>query len=83
MPRKKGALNHTTRETKEFLKLVVKNEHLRIEEALLELFESNKSSYLNAIVKLLPFITPRATEVHLNAPQMPDKLPSWFDTVEE
>ena len=41
------------------------------------------SSYLNAIVKLLPFITPRATEVHLNAPQMPDKLPSWFDTVEE
>ena len=83
MPRNKGVLNHTTRETKEFLKLVVKNEHLRIEEALLELFESNKSSYLHAIVKLLPFITPRATEVHVTAPQWPTKMPSWFDTEEE
>ena len=52
MPRKKGSLNQTTRETKEFLNLVVKNEHVRIEAALLDLFGINKASYLHAITKL-------------------------------
>lgn len=79
MPRKKGSLNQTTRETKEFLNLVVKNEHARIEAALLDLFETNKASYLHAITKLLPFITPKASEVHLHTPDLPSRMPSWFD----
>ena len=79
MLRTKGLLNQTTRETKELLNLVVKNEHSRIEAALLDLFETNKASYLNAITKLLPFITPKASEVQLNTPGLPSKTPSWFD----
>ena len=59
--------------------MVVKNEHTRIEAALLDLFETNKASYLHAITKLLPFITPKASEVQLNTPGLPSKTPSWFD----
>ena len=79
MPRTKGSLNHTTRETKEFLNAVVKNERARIEAALLDLFETNKVSYLHAITKLLPFITPKASEAHIHTPDLPSKMPSWFD----
>ena len=79
MPRTKGSLNHTTRETKEFLNVVVKNEHTRIEAALLDLFETNKASYLHAITKLLPFITPKSSEAHMHTPDLPSKVPSWFD----
>ena len=81
MPRTKGLLNQTTRETKELLNLVVKNEHSRIEAALLDLFETNKASYLNAITKLLPFITPKASEMHLLTPDTLSKMPSWFDDI--
>mgnify|MGYP001575472205 CR=1 len=81
MPRKKGSLNQTTRDTKEFLNAGVKNEHSRIEAALLDLFETNKASYLNAITKLLPFITPKASEMHLLTPDTLSKMPSWFDDI--
>lgn len=79
MPRKKGSLNQSTRETKEFLNLVVKNEHAHIEAALLDLFQSNKASYLHAITKLLPFITPKARETNMRKPGLPSKTPNWFD----
>jgi len=79
--RTKGSLNHTTRDTKEFLNAGVKNEHPRIEAELLDLFETNKASYLNAITKLLPFITPKASEMHLLTPDTLSKMPSWFDDI--
>ena len=56
-----------------------KNDYTYIEAALLDLFETNKASYLQAIIKLLPFITPKASEVHLHTPDLPSKMPSWFD----
>ena len=81
MSRKRGIPNKTTRETKEFLKLIVTNEHPKIEAALADLFESNKSGYLHAIIKLLPFITPKATEIHLSTPNSAMKEPSWFENI--
>ena len=74
-------MNQTTRETKEFLNLVVKNEHAHIEAALLDLFQTNKASYLHAITKLLPFITPKASEMHIRRPGLPSKTPNWFDDI--
>jgi hypothetical protein len=44
-----------------------------------ELYASNKLHYLQAIIKLLPFITPKASEMHLHTPDLPSKMPSWFD----
>lgn len=81
MPRTKGSMNHTTRETKEFLNLIIKNEHLRIKEALLDLFESNKSNYLNAMIKLIPFVTPKASESNLQTFDLHSQKPSWFDEI--
>ena len=79
MPRKKGSLNQTTRETKEFLNLVVKNEHARIEAALLDLFETNKASYLNVILKLLSFTTPKPSNEDCKELTVTHKKPTWFD----
>lgn len=80
MPRPKGSPNKVTSETRQFLQEVIEGEHARIRAALAELYESNKAQYLNVLVKLLPFVTPKANEVHINDTEMPITTPSWFDT---
>ena len=80
MPRPKGSPNKVTSETRQFLQEVIEGEHARIRAALVELHESNKTQYLNVLVKLLPFVTPKANEVHINDTEMPITTPSWFDT---
>ena len=79
MPRPKGSPNKITHETKEFLQQILSDERPNIKSALNELYASNKLHYLQAIIKLLPFITPKASEVHLHTPDLPVKPPSWFD----
>lgn len=80
MPRPKGSPNKVTSETRQFLQEVIEGEHARILAALAELHESNKGQYLNVLVKILPFVTPKANEVHINDTEMPIITPSWFDT---
>ena len=82
MPRPKGSPNKVTAETKQFLLDIVEGEHPRIRSALQELYSANKAHYLTIVVKLLPFITPKASEVHINGQDLPVKAPSWFETTE-
>ena len=83
MPRPKGSPNKITSETKDFIKEIITNEHPRIKSALGELYHTSKASYLHVIVKLLPFITPKATEMTINTSDLPIKTPSWFTTIEK
>ena len=83
MPRPKGSPNKITLETREFIKEIITHEHHRIETALIELYETNKSHYMHAIIKLLPFIAPKATEVSLQTSEVSIKVPSWFESSNE
>ena len=77
MPRTKGTPNRITASTKELLNEVIGGEADRIQEALSEVFESNKKDYLLIMARLLPYIIPKATEVPTNEPAERKPL-SWF-----
>jgi hypothetical protein len=49
----------------------------RIQEALDEVFERNKREYLQIMVRLLPYVMPKATEANSSEPSEQRKL-SWF-----
>ena len=59
MPRTKGSPNKITQETKVFLQHILNDERSNIKSALSELYASNKLQYVQAIIKLLPFVTPK------------------------
>ena len=61
--RPKGAVNKTTAETKELLQKIVSNELEGIAERLEQL--DNKER-IDAVIKLLPYIVPRQTEVSID-----------------
>ena len=82
MPRPKGSQNKVTTETKQFLMNIVRATPTD-QKALTEVYETDKDHYLSFIVKLLPFIVPKANEVHITSPALENKTPSWFDTVPE
>ena len=77
MPRTKGTPNRITASTKELLNEVIGGEADRIQEALSEVFESNKKDYLLIMARLLPYVIPKATEVPTNEPAERKSL-SWF-----
>ena len=77
MPRTKGTPNRITASTKELLSEVIGGEADRIQEALSEVFESNKKDYLLIMARLLPYVIPKATEVPTNEPAERKPL-SWF-----
>ena len=83
MPRPQGSPNKVTQETRVFLQQIIDDEHPNIKAALNELYVVNKAQYMQAIIKLLPFITPKVHEVHLPASELVMKAPSWFDRTEE
>ena len=58
--RPKGSINKTTAETKELLQKIVSNELEGIAERLEKL--DNKER-IDAVIKLLPYIVPRQTEI--------------------
>ena len=77
MPRTKGTPNRITASTKELLSEVIGGEADRIQEALSEVFESNKKDYLLIMAPLLPYVIPKATEVPTN--ELAERKPlSWF-----
>ena len=77
MPRTKGTPNRITASTKELLSEVIGGEADRIQEAISEVFESNKKDYLLIMARLLPYVIPKATEVPTNEPAERKPL-SWF-----
>ena len=77
MPRTKGTPNRITSKTKALLSDLILGETNRIQEALDEVFECNKKEYLHIMIRLIPFVMPRATEVE--SEEKVERQPlSWF-----
>ena len=77
MPRTKGSPNRVTAKTKSLVSELILGQTDRIQEALDEVFECNKREYLQIMVRLLPYVMPKATEMAPNEPSERKKL-SWF-----
>ena len=75
--RAKGTPNKCTADTKALLVDLIGGQTDRIHEALDEVFECNKREYLQIMVRLLPYVIPKATEVSPSEPSERRKL-SWF-----
>ena len=75
--RQKGTPNKCTSETKALLVDLIAGQTDRIQEALDEVFECNKREYLQIMVRLLPYVMPKAAEVSPSEPSERRKL-SWF-----
>ena len=75
--RTKGTPNKCTAETKALLVNLIAGQTDRIQEALDEVFECNKREYLQIMVRLLPYVMPKATEVESTETAKHQKL-SWF-----
>ena len=69
--RPKGAVNKTTAETKELIQKIVSNELDSITD-LLEKLEPKER--IDAVIKLLPYIMPKQSEVSITDPEPPKKL---------
>lgn len=81
MPRTKGSPNRVTAKTKSLVSELILGQTDRIQEALDEVFECNKREYLQIMVRLLPYVMPKATEMAPNEPSERKKL-SWFNESE-
>ena len=75
--RTKGTPNKCTARAKALLADLIAGQTDRIQEALDEVFECNKREHLEIMVRLLPYVMPKATEVAPNEPPERKKL-SWF-----
>ena len=78
MPRSKGTPNRVTAKTKSLLSNLILGETNRIQEALDEVFECNKKEYLNVMIRLIPYVMPKATEVESNDAESGHRTLSWF-----
>ena len=74
MPRTKGSPNRVTAKTKSLVSELILGQTDRIQEALDEVFECNKREYLQIMVRLLPYVMPKATEVESTATAKHQKL---------
>ena len=77
MPRTKGSPNRVTAKTKSLVSELILGQTDRIQDALDEVFECNKREYLQIMVRLLPYVMPKATEVESTETAKHQKL-SWF-----
>jgi len=77
MPRTKGSPNRVTAKTKSLVSELILGQTDRIQEALDEVFDCNKREYLQIMVRLLPYVMPKATEVESTETAKHQKL-SWF-----
>lgn len=69
--RKIGTPNKTTAETRNFIQNVVNNELTFIEDLMLELTPKER---VDTLIKLLPFIVPKTSEVSILEPEVPRKI---------
>jgi len=75
--RTKGTPNKCTANAKALLVDLIAGQTDRIQEMLEGVFECNKREYLQIMVRLLPCVMPKATEVSPSEPSERRK-PSWF-----
>ena len=78
MPRTKGTPNRITAAPKSLLSDLILGETNRIQDALDEVFECNKKEYLHIIIRLIPYIMPKATEVESSESESGRRPLSWF-----
>ena len=76
--RQKGTPNKCTAKTKALLTDVILGETNRIQAALDEVFDCNKKEYLHIMIRLIPFIMPKATEVESSESESGRRPLSWF-----
>jgi len=69
--RKIGTPNKTTMETRNFIQNVVHNELAFIEDLMLQLTPKER---IDALIKLLPYIVPKTSEVSIIEPEQPRKI---------
>lgn len=69
--RKAGTPNKTTIETRNFIQNVVNNELTFIEDLMLELTPKER---VDVLIKLLPFIVPKTSEVSVIEPEKPRNI---------
>lgn len=69
--RKIGTPNKTTAETKEFIQNIVNNELTFIEDLMLELTPKER---VDAVIKLLPYIVPKTSEVSIIESEPPRNI---------
>lgn len=69
--RKIGTPNKTTAETKEFIQNIVNNELTYIEDLMLELTPKER---VDAVIKLLPYIVPKTSEVSIIESEPPRNI---------
>ena len=67
--RKKGEPNKVTKVTRETLALALKGSTLEIKSALAEVREKSAKEYIDCIVKLLPYVTPKLLAAQINDEQ--------------
>lgn len=67
--RKKGEPNKITKVTRETLALALKGSTLEIKSALAEVREKSAKEYIDCIVKLLPYVTPKLLAAQINEEQ--------------
>ena len=79
--RQKGTPNKCTAKTKALLTDLILGETDRIHEALNEVFESNKKEYLQVMIRLLPYVMPKAIEVESIESESGRRPLSWFGEV--
>ena len=77
MPRTKASPNRVTAKTKSLVSELILGQTDRIQEVLDEVFDYNKRGYLQIMVRLIPCVMPKATEMAPNVPSGRKKL-SWF-----
>ena len=68
--------NHSA--TKSLLSDLILGETDRIHEALDEVFECNKKEYLQVMIRLLPYVMPKATEIESTESESGRWRLSWF-----
>jgi 23S rRNA C2498 (ribose-2'-O)-methylase RlmM len=69
--RTKGTVNRTTKETKEILQKIISNDLDNISDLLNKLEPKQR---IDAVIKLLPYIVPKQTEVSVTEPELPRKI---------
>ncbi len=69
--RTKGTPNRNTAETREFIQNIVNNELTWIEDLLAELTPKER---IDAVIKLLPYIVPKTSEVSIIEPEPPRNI---------
>jgi hypothetical protein len=69
--RKIGTPNRNTTETRNFNKNIVNNELTFIEELLTQLTPKER---VDAVIKLLPYLVPKTSEVSIIEPESPRKI---------